>query len=718
MRIVLILALALNGLATPVFAQSANTTPLAELQSQVRDDIARICLPIQYRDGSVAYRNCVKEQISQREETSRADKLMDTFSSLSFDDRYAIQQACGSAEPENARDCTANQIVELLALPEPNLGSIANDEQYVMQQTCFHAQSKQGAASYRQCQLNEIASVKHIAAPDYTGLNTIERNALQLKCSANQSQLLNYRNCLIEGTANSGTTTITSVAAVAKITQPTINSIDTPTVALVPTPVTVRVNTNTPQIRPQLIQPKVESSEPELASAVAALPIQETAVSDEQSNQPRAQSVTNAESEVTAEINGAVNNTDRVNDIGENFETEATASNPLQNFKDMVIDAFTGLSTQGKMLLGAIVVMPLALLALLSGSRRRDIDYEDDSEYNRKELKSRVRASTAPSYQDDISFEDDEDIAINWDSQADSLFDDTPTIQPETAPNIGSSPTVASEIDYSQVDEYAPTKLVSPIPAPAAAQQATVEKATQNLTTNRTYSEFSNWLNGLPREEQTSLAIEFLLYWIAFGDERYEPSLKQQIFQNQNPSNNDIVKRWVLKEDVHAFADTIEWLQGKTTDIQKVQILRLLMAMLINGQEPTPVQNTLFRFLSDAFHLDSSALDEMFEEDFNATLPSMPRVDRMAWWDRQSAGTISLWNARKLNNSDELTRLAAQLGVDGEARSEHVEAAYERAANRCRAERYDHLGNNEHRMIRIRLDRLQQARDGLLEALA
>ena len=174
----------------------------------------------------------------------------------------------------------------------------------------------------------------------------------------------------------------------------------------------------------------------------------------------------------------------------------------------------------------------------------------------------------------------------------------------------------------------------------------------------------------------------------------------------------------MLKEDVHAFADVMDWLQRNTTNIQKVQIVRLLMAMLVNGHEPTPVQNTVFRFLSDMFYFKNPTLDEMFESDFHATLPAMPRVDRMAWWKRQSAGTIASWNARKLNNSDEITRLAAQLGVDGEARSEHVEAAYELAAERCRPERFDHLGENEHQMIQSRLNRLQKARDGLLEALA
>lgn len=722
MRIVLILALVLNGLASNVFAQSANSRPLplAELQTEVRADIARICLPIQYRDGSIAYRNCVEEQIAQREETSRIDRLMDTFSSLSFDDRYAIQQACGSTESENSRDCIANQIIGLSALPEPNLSDVSNDEQYVMQQTCFHAQSKQGAAAYRQCQLNEIESVNQIAVPDYTGLNAIERNALQLKCSANQSLLLDYRNCLLDGIDGTDTATSDAVVAVSESSQPVVDSNENPTVALVPTPVTVRVNTNPSSIRPQFIQPRVEqAAEPELAQAVEApLPEQEPAVTLEPTVQAQTQTTTNTEPASNSSIEDSDNTTA---DADEGSPITST----LLNLKDMAIEAFNGLSAQGKMLLGAIVLMPFALLALLSGRKRRGYAYEDDSEYGHKDLKSRVRPKTDPSYRNSPPFDDDDDdIAINWDAQADSLFDDAPTFQPEatTRPARINEPAQPAQpaIDYSQMDEYAPTKLISPAPTPNATHQPPSEEVakTYNPASQAHHNGFSAWLYELPEEEQLSLAIEFLLYWIAFGDERYEPSLKQKIFQGQNPSNKDIVKRWVLKQDVDAFADTIQWLQSNTTNIQKTQIMRLLMAMLVNGHEPTPVQNTLFRFLSDAFHFNGPTLDEMFEADFRVTLPAMPRVDRMPWWDRQSAGTIALWNARKLNNSDEITRLAAQLGVDGEARSEHVEAAYELAALRCQADRFDHLSENEHQMIRVRLGRLQQARDGLLEALA
>jgi len=758
MRIVLILAVALNGLASSAFAQSANSiTPLSDLQQEVRDDIARICLPIQYRDGAVAYRTCVKDQITQREETSRINKVTSSFSNLSFDDRYAIQQACGSTGSQSAQDCIAKQITALLALPEPNLSTLSSDEQYVMQQTCFHAQSKQGAAAYRQCQINEVASVKNIATPNYANLGAIERNALQLKCSANQSQLVDYRNCLISGSGSSAATT-RATEAVAEISQPAVKAAENQQAVLVTVPVSVQVQTNTSSIRPQLIQPRVITvsppttsvppsvTEPELGQSVPALTTpalaQEPTLGIEQtiepSDQPQAQSTTDVQPVETVQTTEPVTTTSTAENSENNTPSEESAANIFTNIKNFLLSAFNGLSTQGKLLLAAVVITPFALLALLTGRRRDDYHYKNHAEYEHDDLKSRVRPRAAHRNRNSQFHDDDnDDISANWQAEVDSLFDDTPTIQPEPTQQ-GSErteppTTVEPAIDYSKVDEYAPTKLVppahakdeyaptklvSPAQAKQSMQQPTADAPTRRITPSHANGEFAHWLHSLPRDEQQSLAIEFLLYWIAFGDERYEPSLKQQIFLKQDPNNKDIVKRWVLKEDVHAFADVIGWLQRNTTSIQKVQIVHLLMAMLVNGHEPTPVQNTLFRFLSDAFYFKNPTLDEMFEEDFHTTLPPMPRADRMAWWERQSAGTIASWNVRKLNNSDEITRLAAQLGVDGEARSEHVEAAYELASHRCSPERFDHLGENEHNMIQARLNRLQLARDGLLEALA
>jgi len=754
MRLALILVAALNGLAFSASAQTARNA-LADLPSAVRDDIARVCLPVQYRDGASAYRDCVTEQLASREESNRIGTIKASIANLSFDDRYAVQQACQAAGPSDStasQACTAREVAELIALPEPNLDELSTDEHYVMQQTCFNAQSRQGAAAYRQCQLNEITAMSSIAAPDLGTLSAVDRNALQLNCSANFSRLAQYRQCLVDGTAKarSPERTVASVVADSSIPAANTNSATIP----VPTATSIQVTkapqtneqavnqttaigvTNTASTRPRLIKPPsdqntveaVTAREPEPAAALPETSVETQAISTlatdkllnaeieapvqaaiepsasvESSNditsvlstdEPDAQTATAVEPETnTAEA--------EVTDAGTATATPNGNAATLDNLKNLFSssiasakDFFTNLSRQGQYLVAALIATPIALWLLLSGRKRRRYDYEDESDdysHSRQDLKRRVHAD----YDDD----DHDPIAESWASEADSLFDDdTPTIERE--PSFSAEPVTAPRAPVTAVDT-----------------ENTVVAPTDTSPSLKA-SGFSGWLMSQPTDEQQSLAIEFLIYWMAYGDERYEPALKQRIFQDPDPSNHDIVKRWVLKEDVHAFADVIEWVQRHTTAVQKEQIVQLLMALLINGESPTPVQNTLLRFLGDVFFLTNPSLDEIFELDFAQSLPAIPRVDRLAWWDRQSPGAVSLWDARTLNASDEITRYAAQLGVGGDARAEHVEAAYRRAVNRCSPDRFDQLGEREHQLIASRRGRLVEARDELMEALA
>jgi len=722
MRLAFLLVVVLNGFAITAYAQSARSA-LSDLPLAVRDDIARVCLPVQYRDGAAAYRTCVKDEIASREQVNpvtKAQDLRDLTTNLSFDDRYAIQQACQS----NAQDslaCTKKQIQALTALPTPDLDQLTTDEHYVMQQTCFNAQSTQGAAAYRQCQLSEIQSVVAIAAPDFSGLNSVDRNALQLRCSANSSNVADYRNCLRKGASNDVNTNTTVAAnAVAKSTQAVTQPAQSAPSSTATQVVTVRPATNQSDTseagitnrastRPRLILPPsdngdistVEAIEP-AADAVAVtrpepeLPTPAATVLNDDANvvavsasadvvqaiapEPvievesfDAQSESNSDTETTTDAQSNTSNADTTPEA-----TEATGASDLgaqlierfTAFRTSAVESFLNLSQQGKLLLGALVAMPIALWVLLRGRgrRRRNRDY-DDSEYSRQDLRRRVHSSV-------IDDDDHDPISASWAEEADTLFEDTPTI-----------------------------KVDRPV------------EATNKPIYNKPAPGMAGWLQSQPKEDQQSLAIEFLVYWMAYGDERYEPSLKHRIFQDRDPSVHDIVKRWVLKEDIHAFADVVEWLQRNTTNVQKEQIVRMLMALLINGNSPTPVQITLLRFLSDVFYLDKPNLDELFEADFGMTLPAIARVDRMAWWQRQAPGSVALWDARALNASDQITRYAAQLGVDGEARAEHVEAAYERSVARCDSSRFDHLGQREHQLLAGRCARLVEARDELLEAL-
>jgi len=164
------------------------------LPAASQDEISRICLPVQFREGATAYRNCVQTEIDIR--TGNADSGM---VNLSFDDKYAVQQTCAAAggkSSEQYKTCVNDQIAALNQITAPDLSGIAEDEQYAIQQTCFTAQSKEGAASYRQCLNRELQSLNEIPVADTSSLNTLDKNALQLRCSANASTAADYRRCI------------------------------------------------------------------------------------------------------------------------------------------------------------------------------------------------------------------------------------------------------------------------------------------------------------------------------------------------------------------------------------------------------------------------------------------------------------------------------------------------------------------------------------------
>lgn len=791
MRSVLILLAVLNGLALNAYAQSSLSV-LSDLPATAREDIARLCLPLQYRDGADAYRNCVKEEVATRNERRNTDTLMDAINRLSFDDQYAIQQACGTAtaQTEN-RACINQQLTALNALATPTLSELSADEQYVMQQNCFQAQTNLGAAAYRQCQLDAIASVANMPVPNYFNLSAIDRNTLQLDCSNTQPSLRVYRACLNVGTTQAGQQPAQPLDRQAdqQISQPLDAPLDTATQLLQPENLTEQNDLQTSSVNtaarivptPTELAPTSElpapttvriASEPDLAAAKPANgPTLGTASATDQqlsvqalnsgqtgsvistsvgvANNAEAQSQSgaaagaaasavanaaagaapnadadadiNAQTQVQADAQG----NDQANDqadsgsssqgASDNAEILAQLQAQFETLKTSAIDWFTNLSDQGKMLLAALVVMPIALLILLAGRARRDEDSDEEFEYARQDLKRQVRSSNvSPNALD--AREQDDPMAASWAAEADSLFDEAPMLADETL--VLERPAERHAEPSAGAGAAASTHATATAAAPAQSQPAKRSVAAASASATRPSSGFAGWLDSQPDALRLTLAIEFLLYWMAYGDDRYEPALKQKIFQTPDPSSHDIVKRWVLKQDVHAFADTVGWLQTHTTAVQKEQIVRFLMAMLVNGTTPSPLQNTLLRFLGDVFFLDAPSVEEMFLHEFATELPPVPRVDRVAWWDRQPSGVATLWDARALKDSDPISQHAAQLGVDGRAGVEHIQAAYRQAMQRCEASRYDQLGEREHRLISSRHARLTQAKDELLEALA
>ena len=230
---------------------------------------------------------------------------------------------------------------------------------------------------------------------------------------------------------------------------------------------------------------------------------------------------------------------------------------------------------------------------------------------------------------------------------------------------------------------------------------------------------FGVWLASRLDEDRRSLAVEFLIYWMAWGDERYEPATRDAVFADPDPDDSTTVKRRVLEEDVTAFADTVRWLVLNTSRETRSQILELLVALLVTDPVPTPVQNTLLRFLADAFGLGVQTLESQFDRAFEAPLPPLPRVDRSDWWAVQDEAGMVRREGRTLAKAPAGVRHRARLGLplDGPLDGDEVLAAFELASRRAAPERFDALGERERTLAARQLDRFADGRDALLEEL-
>jgi len=227
-------------------------------------------------------------------------------------------------------------------------------------------------------------------------------------------------------------------------------------------------------------------------------------------------------------------------------------------------------------------------------------------------------------------------------------------------------------------------------------------------------SNFQAWLYQKPKNTHLKFCIDFLIYWMAYGDERYDPKLKQRIFKATRLSDNDLIKRWVLQNDTHAFAETIAWMRKNASQPQLEETIALLMALLVSENNVTPVQNTLLRFLADAFNMGEQALQEQFEAAFAHELPPMPRPDREPWWQKQDDNIIKSWNSRQIAELPENEKLLVRLGLTSEYNDSDIIQSFRRAAHRCHPDRFPNLSERERAMAEHRFKKFEEARDKLL----
>lgn len=745
----LLILLTVTGLST------VSADVLSELSDADRDYIERICLPVQYKEGARAYRECVFAQISELPSATELAR-----SELTFDEQYAIQQMCtkvGVAESEDYQACTRQQIRELSSVAAPDFSQLTDDEIYAVQQSCFAVQTNDGATAYRECLNSSLVSLQTLPRPDLSALTLVERNALQLRCSAGNGGAATYRGCLLDATDQlpSESTTLDASLAVVEspipdaplaavespitdaplaavenpITDASLVAVESPVLdepLVVESPIEEGTRTDIVTSTPieQTSEPTTASSLTEFTSEIDTEPSELLALAADtplaENNAPAAEApLLDTSVPASADGNSAGPSLSPQVDVERNPSTMSNAPAALENqpitedstreltepalgekASDIGIGIWNQLSSSissavgiNQVVLFAAMGLPLLLIVYWGLMRKQDKQREQFNQSFPKH-QPRGRSYPDPDFNESRQSRDDtaaiDPVQNRFSSQADTLF----------AGQVSNS---ANDDDSEEIERV----------QAAAATDFNAASRRRQLE----HAGFQAWLSEQPLEARLSYAIEFLVYWMAYGDERYEPELKKKIFTLQDPSDHDLIKRWVLKQDVRAFKETVQWLQKNSSPEQREQVLGLLMALLVNENALTPVQNTLLRFWTDAFGLAPQALDTLYTTFYEQELPPLPRTDKPLWWDEQAMDHLKRWDARSVSKQTQDIQCRVKLGLPltGEIEQQDLLQHFQRAADRCHPRHYDQLTSRERLLVERQVGKFEVARDVLME---
>lgn len=669
------LLLMANPILADTFGQLSDTDQAA---------VARICLPVQYQQGTSAYRECVSLEISVR-----SNQPESAASTLSFDEQYAIRQICrllANANDPAYQRCLNQQLNDLAQIPKTQLASFDNDEIHVLQKSCLDTQSSAGVKAYRQCINASARALQSRPQPNLEKLTLVERNALQLRCSAQHTAAVDYRQCLLDAP---------NVDVLANAAAPTESIAEiTPEITPESTPQS-SIDTNLlydATINSEAVTDAESEAVTTIAEATSAL----TPAITEPLTQPLEALVQT----LPVGLNIASDPIPAI-DVSEPESSLESVTSVASELWTTLQSSVSGLDNMSRSIITAATALPVLLFGfwLLMRSREREPELEHFTQGERNSLANRSGPSQQrreqPVRDFDMLLDRTDSLNLSQQTlsqQADDMFGEIPAIHPQSA-NSG------------RLNSEEPTHSDNAEDSHPADQLGSTERA-----------EFLAWLNQQPVGARQPLAIEFLIYWLAYGDERFESTMKEAIFQIREPDEHERIKRWVLMQDIYAFSDVVYWLQHNSNIAQRKQILNLLMALLINENALTPVQNTTLRFLGDAFGLGHEQLDAQFRQAYDHSMPPLPRVDKPKWWDRQQKDERRRWDARtvSLQNRDIQNRVKLGLPLGGEVREEEVVARFKRAAARCHPQHFDLLGSREQSLAKRQLEKFEFAKDSLL----
>ncbi|MFK7858991.1 MAG: hypothetical protein AB8B64_09225 [Granulosicoccus sp.] len=687
--------LALSSLAWFIYPSTTRASEVfGGLNQGQQAAITLNCTPLQFTQGSAAYRDCLRAELAAAQETAGPDAGALTV--LSIDEQYAIQRVCITDITTLSTDyasCAREQLRDMIQEPEPAIAQIPDDEQFVISQQCFETQSNAGARAFRQCINTALASLEALPAADFTSRTSLERSNIQLECSISSGNASTYRKCLLN--------------ALGIDYEPEI----------LPAPQTEPVNVNNTAASSD----DASSDNMSLAEDEPDLPVA-TADQTTRSEFP----------ETTESVDPTINSAPSTLSAGGNAQSIQEA---ISIIAIKTKAALLKLTPTHWIALLAALTLPLMFFIVKSARKpasrrpvRSTISHSHDKYVerqpdphdtvlrpaahtsNKPDLAAPAKYINSPRADDSISL--DETFLVDVQTLTDDL-----ELENEDQTVLASKPQAASK---PEPEPEAVTRLAPKLdPEPMAATMISPKRVPEARRPAADNSVFIEWLADFPAIEQQEYAIEFLVYWMAYADNRFDPTLRKQVFQMKNPDIRTLIKRWVFKKDAIAFADAIGYLQAHTSAAQRRQIIDLLMALLVTEKALTPVQNNLLRFLADAFGIYNAGLNELFIRAYGHTMPVIPRPDKTLWWSQLSAEQKLRWDARAVARQPDHIRYRIALGqpLNGELNPKSVERSFKLAMRRCQHERVNDLGEREMILIETQRKKFETAYEALLEPI-
>ena len=633
-------------------AQSASAL-LASLPASAQEEIKKLCLPTQFSDGAAAYRACVTEDIARRQ-ASNDNPTLTAFDALSFDDKLAIQQLCpavSSASSAAHQACLAEQINRLSAgesLTEAPTRTI------VAAALPATTPTEESVAA----NLDQSATPQTASATDTSATVAVTSTARDDNAElAPLATIVDTQPITLTAASEDNDTAITGEAMPAQSPDFVATDADSG-FQNSPTGTTATRVISSPQID--------LSPESQVAESEAAAPI------------------TNPDATVATDI--------------------ATTLEPDTDNSVSMLDQFGNLQPE-QIRTGLLYGAPILLLALLATvvsvfrkrqSRETMMPFskeqsrlDDDVPFSDQRFE---QFDDTDALQLDLGEDTIDDVTLQQRSLADASIDQSIQINLDELPAQGEDATAFNDITATLGNTEDNTV--------GDTLGDTIGDIDNNLIetgvlVDQDRNALGSWLSQFPGAQQKEYIIEYLLYWISYGDGHFDPAMKAELLEAEELSNHDQIKRWVLSQHGESFTDALKFCQTTFDSTEIEQILNLIFAVLVKHQA-TPTQNVFLRFFADINGIGATSLGLRYERAFGTQLPPMPRPDNMKWWNKLTDGQPQ--SRSPGHNSDRDQNLEV-LGLVDPVADKAIISAFEQISDRFDPELFDQLGEKERALI-------------------